>query len=154
MFFLIYNFLKKYNFYLGFINLLAKNKIDLSNNCNVLQGYIALWRCLIFISSTIVISTFKEIHIQEFFEFLGQNEYNIELIKLSNKDNIIDTIIDTTSAPLYTFLLQIFCAFIIYQVGKVYIFITNMIIINYIYSNNFFYFILYNSKNCLIPLQQ
>ncbi|XP_050482557.1 chitin synthase chs-2-like isoform X1 [Bombus huntii] len=111
-----YNYVT-HNSYCGFINLLAKNKIDLSNNCNVLQGYIALWRCLIFISSTIVISTFKEIHIQEFFEFLGQNEYNIELIKLSNKDNIIDTIIDTTSAPLYTFLLQIFCAFVIYQVA-------------------------------------
>lgn len=121
--FLIYNFSKKFNnFLLGFINLLANNKIDLLNNCHVLQGYVALWRCLIFISSTIMILTFKDIHIQEFFEFIWQNEYNIELIEMSN-NKIVDIITDTSYISLYIFLLQVFCAFLIYQAGETQIFI-------------------------------
>lgn len=116
--FLIYNFFKKYNFLLGFIDLLAKNKTDLLNNYHVLQGCIALWKCLIFISSTITILTFKGIHIQEFFKFIWQNEYNIELIKMSN-NKIIDIIKDTSHISLFSFLLQVFCAFLIYQAGVI-----------------------------------
>ncbi|KAK1127233.1 hypothetical protein K0M31_003777 [Melipona bicolor] len=111
-----YNYISHYS-YCGFINLLAKNKTDLLNNCHVLQGYIALWKCLIFISSTIMILTFKKIHIQEVFEFIWQSEYNIELIEMSN-NKIIDTITDTSYISLFSFLLQVFCALLMYQAAK------------------------------------
>ena len=87
-----------------------------------MQGYIALWKCLIFISSTIMILTLKGIHIQEFFEFIWQNEYNIELIEMSN-NKIIDTITDTSHISLFSFLLQVFCTFLVYQAGEIQIFI-------------------------------
>lgn len=118
-------------FYIDFIKSLAKNKTDLSNNCYVLQGYVAIWRCLIFISSSIVILIFKEIQILEFFEYMWQNTYNIELIQTPNfslrenvslsnlyLNNIVDIIVDS-SAPLYSFLIQAFCGFFIYQTGEI-----------------------------------
>lgn len=119
-------------FYIDFIKSLAKHKTDLSNNCYVLQGYVAIWRCLIFISSSIVILSFKEIQIPEFFEYMWQNTYNIELIQIPNSslrenvslsnlyfNDIVDIIADS-SAPLYSFLIQAFCGFFIYQTGEIY----------------------------------
>ncbi|XP_076751332.1 chitin synthase chs-2 [Xylocopa sonorina] len=108
----------------GFLNFLARSKTDLMDNSNVLQGYVAFWRCLIFISSAIVISYFKEIEIQEFFKLMWENEYYVELIKMSRQQTnfelesvIIDTITDT-SVPFYSFLIQAFFAFFTYKAAK------------------------------------
>lgn len=118
-------------FYIDFIKSLARNKTDLSNNCYLLQGYVAIWRCFIFISSSVIILIFKEIQILEFFEYIWQNTYNIELIQISNSslrenvslsnlyvNDIVDIIADS-SAPLYSFLIQAFCGFFIYQTGEI-----------------------------------
>ncbi|CAL7946040.1 unnamed protein product [Xylocopa violacea] len=108
----------------GFLNFLARSKTDLMGNCNVLQGYVAFWRCLIFILSAVIISLFKEIEIQEFFKFIWEDKYYVELIKMSNQQTnfklesiIVDTIMDT-SVPFYSFLIQTFCAFFMYKAAK------------------------------------
>ncbi|CAK9800283.1 Chitin synthase chs-2 [Anthophora plagiata] len=118
------NYVSHYSHYNnGFMKYLATVKMDLKQFCYVLEGYIALWRCLIFISTAIVISVFKDIQIQEFFELIWRSEYSIELVEISNPSSRTDvlslskyfeTSIDK-STPLYTFLIQIFGAFLIYE---------------------------------------
>ncbi|XP_043255985.1 chitin synthase chs-2-like [Colletes gigas] len=117
--------------YFGFIRLLTTINTDLRNNCYFLQGFVAIWRSLIFIICGLVISIFKGIQIREFFECVGQNKYNVELIQNSNdsfltntlesnyySENILqqrDLIINgDTSVPLNIFLIQIFCTFVTY----------------------------------------
>lgn len=79
-----------------------------------------------------MILIFKKIQILEFFEYIWQNTYNIELIQISNSslrenvllsnlydiNDIVDIIADS-SAPLYSFLIQAFCGFFIYQTGEI-----------------------------------
>ncbi|XP_076658040.1 chitin synthase chs-2 [Halictus rubicundus] len=120
----------------GLIKFLAAVRTDIENSRHLLQGYVAFWRCLIFIFSASVISIFKGIQFQEFFEFLGMSQYTVELVPFSNSSvlgNTLNTIFyfgdnefqqeDTftitvnTSVPLYTFLIQIFCGFLIYRVA-------------------------------------
>ncbi|XP_078049860.1 LOW QUALITY PROTEIN: chitin synthase chs-2 [Augochlora pura] len=122
--------------YCGFIRYLAAVRTDLENSRHLLQGYIAFWRCLIFILSASVISMFKGIRFSEFFEFQEMNQYHVELVPLLNcsvssnareirfyfedndfqQENIYTPIVNT-STPLYTFLIQVFCGFFIYIIA-------------------------------------
>nr|XP_031837547.1 chitin synthase chs-2-like [Nomia melanderi] len=119
--------------YWGFIRFLAAVKADLTNNQHLLQGYIAFWRCLIFILSASVISIFKGIQFQEFFKCLFMNHYNVKLVQFLNSSVSVNELITNynleynefqqdnfnpivdTSAPLYIFLIQIFCSFFAYK---------------------------------------
>ncbi|XP_076379793.1 chitin synthase chs-2 isoform X2 [Megalopta genalis] len=122
--------------YCGFIRFLAAVRTDLENSRHLLQGYIAFWRCLIFILSASIISMFKGIQFSEFFEFQGMNQYNVELVPLLNcsvptkaqgvkfhfEDNNfqqedIYTPTVNTSTPLNIFLIQVFCGFLIYRIA-------------------------------------
>ncbi|XP_076280486.1 chitin synthase chs-2 isoform X3 [Lasioglossum baleicum] len=121
--------------YCGLIKFLAAVRTDLENSRHLLQGYIAFWRCLIFISSALVISIFKGIQFREFFKFLGMSQYNVELA-FSNSSfvgNTLNTVFYfgdnefqqedpytltvNALAPLYTFLIQTFCGFLVYRVA-------------------------------------
>lgn len=102
--------------------MLVTTKVDLKNNYHILQGYIAFWRSLIFILSAAVISTFKNIEIQEF--FMWKEDYGISLISTSNINNTEAAYFTVyTSAPLFAFLLQTFCVLLTYEAGKIEIYI-------------------------------
>ena len=115
-------------FLTGFVRYLATVKMDLTNSRQLLQGGIAFWRSLIFISSAVVISTLKEIEFKEFFEFSGKGTYNVDIIKISKSpmnalkasDYFDNTAVpeQDTSTALYAFLVQAFCAFLTFEAGK------------------------------------
>ncbi|KZC15104.1 Chitin synthase 8, partial [Dufourea novaeangliae] len=121
--------------YCGFIRFLASVKEDLTNGRYLLQGCIALWRSLFFVLSAAVISIFNGIQFGEFFEFLWKSQYNVELVPVSNStafENQLETSYyfgDTvfqqediyaftinTFSSLNTFIVHIFCTFLMYQI--------------------------------------
>lgn len=121
----------------GIIRFLAAAKADLTNVPYLLQGYIAFWRSLIFISSATAITTFKGVQIGEFFKFLWMSTYHVELVEIPDSTffinrskldyHITDTFVpfEGTSVLLNLFLMQIFCAFLTYQTGKLRFYNTN-----------------------------
>ena len=109
-------------FLTGLVRYLATVKMDLTNNRQLLQGGIAFWRSLIFISSAIVISTLKGIEFKEFFQFSGTDTYNVDIIKISKSPtNALKVAVpeQDISTALYAFLVQAFCAFLTFEAGKV-----------------------------------
>nr|XP_012141900.1 PREDICTED: uncharacterized protein LOC100879229 [Megachile rotundata] len=103
----------------GFITMLVKIKMDLKNSYHILHGYMAFWRSLIFILSTLVISTFQGIEVKEFFQFMSQRNYNIELVPFSKSLYSGESYFAVdSSAPLYTFLLHTFSSFLVYESAK------------------------------------